>query len=271
MTRPLSRYFTHAIGTDPSAGMLVAAAATTPDDEYPNITYQPATAESLPFLKDGEVDMVVAAQCAHWFSYPEFWAEMARVVRPGGTVACWGYKDFVFVGKKEASKVVARYTYGPDKFGPYWIQPGRGRIQRRYREFVPPANEWEDVERWEYETVFPEGDEEGDEELRKLGYVEKVVADADMTGKLVRQGEVMMKMSISLGALESYARTWSAVHAWKEAHPQRVARRDGRSGDLMDELFDELRQVVPEWDVEGWKKLVVDVELGHGVVCARRK
>lgn len=251
--------------------MLVAAASTTPAAKYPNITYRAATAESLPFLADGEVDMVAGAQCAHWFSYPEFWTEMARVVRPGGTVAFWGYKDFVFVGEKEASKVVARYTYGSDNFGPYWMQPGRGRIQGRYRCLVPPEEEWEAVERWEYETVFTDADEAGDAELIESGYVRRVVADADMTGKLVRQGEVMMEMKIPLGGLESYARTWSSVHAWKKAYPERAAREDGGSGDLVDEWFDELRQVVPEWNVGAWKDLVVSVELGHGVVCTRRK
>lgn len=251
--------------------MLAAANSATPAGEYPNITYQAATAESLPFLKDGEVDMVVAAQCAHWFSYPEFWAEMTRVVRPGGMVSCWGYKDPAFVGRHVASAVVAKYTYGLDYFGPYWSQPGRGRIQGRYRCFAPPEEDWEAVERWEYETSFPGGKLEGEEELRKMGYVREVKEDADMTGRLVRQGEVLMKMTVSLGKLELYMRTWSTVHSWKEAHPQRVARKDGGSGDLMDELFDELRRVVPEWDTEKWEELIADVELGHGVVCARRK
>lgn len=251
--------------------MLVAAVAATPAADYPNTTYQAGTAESLPFLADAAVDMVTGAQCAHWFSYPEFWAEMARVVRPGGTVACWGYKDFVFAGNKAASRVVARYTYGLEKFGPYWQQPGRGRIQARFRCLVPPEEDWEAVERWEYETTFADADEDGDAEMSELGYLRRVVADPEMTGKLVREGEVMMQMNISLGKLEAYARTWSSVHAWNKAHAEQVARADGGSGDLVDEWFDELREVVPEWDVEAWKDLMVDVELGHGVVCTRRK
>lgn len=271
MTRPLSRHFTHATGTDPSAGMLAAAAATTPAREYPNITYRSGRGESLPFVRDATVDMVTGAQCAHWFSYPAFWAEMARVVRPGGTVAFWGYKDFVFVGRRTASCVVARYTYGREHFGPYWTQPGRGRIQGRYRCLEPPEEHWEAVERWEYETVFPDAEDDDDRELSRLGYSRAVTADPEMSGTLVKEGQVLMEMKISLGRLEAYARTWSSVHAWKQAHPLRVARADGGSGDLVDEWFDELRRVEPEWDVAAWKDLVVDVELGHGVVCARRR
>lgn len=255
--------------------MLAAAAAATPAAEYPNITYLAGTGESLPFVPDADVDMVTGAQCAHWFSYPAFWTEMARVVRPGGTVAFWGYKDFVFVGRKAASRVVARYTYGHENLGLYWSQPGRGRVEGRFRCLVPPEEHWEAVERWEYETTFPgtddDNDKEEEEELRRLGHVGTVLLDPDMSGRLVKQGQVLMEMKISLGRLESYARTWSAVHAWKKTHPERVARGDAGSGDLVDEWFDELRRVVPEWDVAAWKDVVVDVELGHGVVCARRK
>lgn len=253
--------------------MLSAAAAATPADAYPNITYLAGTGESLPFVADAEADMVTGAQCAHWFSYAPFWAEMARVVRPGGTVALWGYKDFVFVGRRAASGVVARYTYGRENLGPYWSQPGRGRVQGRFRCLVPPAEHWEAVERWEYETVFPdtEGDDDDDDELRHLDYARTVLPDPDMTGRLVKQGQVLMEMKISLGRLESYARTWSSVHAWKKAHPERVARGDAGDGDLVDEWFDELRRVVPEWGIAAWKDVVVDVELGHGVVCARRR
>lgn len=271
MTRPLSQHFARATGTDPSAGMLAAAASATPATSYPNITYVGGTGESLPFVADAEADMVTGAQCAHWFSYPAFWAEMARVVRPAGTVALWGYKDFVFVGRRTASGVVARYTYGREALGPYWSQPGRDRVQGRFRCLVPPEEHWEAVERWEYETAFPDTDDEDDEELRRLGHTATVLPDPDMSGRLVKQGQVLMEMKISLGRLESYARTWSAVHAWKKTHPERVARADAGSGDLVDEWFDELRRVVPEWDVEAWKDVVVEVELGHGVVCARRK
>ncbi len=45
-------------------------------------------AEDLPF-EDGSFDAATSAQAFHWFDQPRALAEMARVVRPGGTVAVW--------------------------------------------------------------------------------------------------------------------------------------------------------------------------------------
>jgi len=51
------------------------------------------SAESLP-VPDGSVDAVVAGQAFHWFDAPVALAEMARVLRPGGTVGLlWNLRD----------------------------------------------------------------------------------------------------------------------------------------------------------------------------------
>ncbi|KAI5837940.1 putative S-adenosylmethionine-dependent methyltransferase [Morchella snyderi] len=253
VTRPLGTHFTRAIGVDPSAGMLESARALTPPATYPHIEYRLSDAEALPFLPDASVDMVVAGQAAHWFDVPRFWAEMARVVRPGGTVAAWTYKDFVFPGFPAASLAVARYTYGRDKMGPCWQQPGRTRCQSRMRFLEPPPAEWAGVERWEYEPKV-----EGNvEDLEALGYANEV----DETEGLVRRGEPLLLMRWKLGEVENYARTWSAAHEWG-------VRNAG--GDIIGDMFADIRKAAG-WEGEGWRERVVDVEFGHGVLCARRK
>jgi SAM-dependent methyltransferase len=51
------------------------------------------TAEALP-LKDGSVDAVLVGQAFHWFDREQALAEMARVLRPGGTVGLlWNVMD----------------------------------------------------------------------------------------------------------------------------------------------------------------------------------
>lgn len=40
---------------------------------------------------DGSVDLVTVGMAVHWFQLDEFWAEVGRVLRPGGVLAIYGY------------------------------------------------------------------------------------------------------------------------------------------------------------------------------------
>ena len=93
VTRALAASFPRVIGIDPSDGMIRQAEGSTSKEEYPNLTFRRSPAESLPFLENESVDLIVAGQAAHWFDYPKLWPEMRRIVRKGGTLAFWGYQD----------------------------------------------------------------------------------------------------------------------------------------------------------------------------------
>ena len=111
--------FDRVIGTDPSPGMIKQAQE---KNTSSNVEFRQASAESSSFLKDGEVDCVIAAQAAHWFDYEKLWPELRRILRKGGTVAFWGYKDPALVDYPKATKILDRNTYGedPETLGPYW-------------------------------------------------------------------------------------------------------------------------------------------------------
>jgi ubiquinone/menaquinone biosynthesis C-methylase UbiE len=53
-------------------------------------------AEDLKFLPDSSVDFVAAAAAAHWFDRSLWIPEVARVLKPGGTLALWSHHALPF-------------------------------------------------------------------------------------------------------------------------------------------------------------------------------
>lgn len=80
----LAEHFEQVLATDTSAEQLSHATA------LPNIVYARLSAEQSE-LPPNSVDLVTAAQAAHWFDLPAFYREVQRVIRPEGILALWGY------------------------------------------------------------------------------------------------------------------------------------------------------------------------------------
>ncbi|KAJ9232878.1 hypothetical protein DTO169E5_7274 [Paecilomyces variotii] len=244
VARSLCGAFTKVYGVDQSAGMIEQARQKTPVST--NIEYRQASAESLPFLEDGSVDLVVAGQAAHWFNYPPLFEELRRVVRPGGSIAFWGYKDPVFPGHPEATAILHHYSYGdhPDLLGPYWSY-GRAIIQDNLHAMQPPDEDWTDIQRVEYEPGL----------------------SAPGTGK----GTMLMTKTLALEQVLGYIRTYSAFHGWQQAHPERKAKGDGGAGDVMDECAEKMVAADESWRRSAdWRREEVIVEWGTALVMARR-
>jgi SAM-dependent methyltransferase len=127
----LAERFRRVIATDPAQAQLDAAAP------HPRVEYRRASAEDSG-LPAASVDLVVAAQAAHWFDWPRFVGEAARVARPGALVALVSYGNVVIDGP--AGDELARYHH--DVAGPYW-PPGREHVENGYRDLVMP---WPPVE-----------------------------------------------------------------------------------------------------------------------------
>ena len=85
--------FTLRHAVDPSEPMLTLDKSLLPPQLSSTTHFHLSRAESMPFIEDNSIALTTAAEAAHWFSQPEIWNELARVaIRPGGTVAFWGYK-----------------------------------------------------------------------------------------------------------------------------------------------------------------------------------
>lgn len=122
----LAKRFDAVIATDASAAQLAQAPA------HPRIEYRRETAETLS-VPERSADLLVAAQAAHWFDWPRFVAEAARVLRPGGVLAYWAY------GNCEVTPAIDRLVsdFSRDVVGPYWPRERR-HVEEGYRDLVAP-------------------------------------------------------------------------------------------------------------------------------------
>jgi len=91
-TRDLAARFDMVIGVDPSGTMMDEARKEGGKTKGgKEIEWVVAPSEQLGFLEDGSVDLVTAATSCAYFKYPETWHEIARVLKPLGTVAFFSY------------------------------------------------------------------------------------------------------------------------------------------------------------------------------------
>ncbi|KAK5655894.1 hypothetical protein OQA88_5433 [Cercophora sp. LCS_1] len=95
--RSLAPRFQHAIGLDPSGGMIAGATELGGVSASGGpIHFAVSSAEELSGIKDGSVDLLVAATAAHWFDLDRFWKRAAEVVEPGGSVGLWTHVGWRF-------------------------------------------------------------------------------------------------------------------------------------------------------------------------------
>jgi SAM-dependent methyltransferase len=109
LTAQLAAYFDKVLGADPSADQIAHAAT------HPRVQYVCAPAEQLP-AADGSAQLITAAQAAHWFDLPRFYAEVRRVAAPHAALALVSY------GVLRLDEALdARFSrFYRDEIGPYW-------------------------------------------------------------------------------------------------------------------------------------------------------
>ena len=122
----LAAHFRQVLATDPSPQQLADA------EPRANIIYRVA-AESDPRIESGSVDLVTAAQAAHWFDAARFHAGVKRVLKPDGVLAVWTYG---------LPRINAAVDTRVDEFhgpivGRYW-PPERVHVDTGYRDLPFP-------------------------------------------------------------------------------------------------------------------------------------
>jgi SAM-dependent methyltransferase len=130
----LGAHFDSVLGLDPSADQIAHA----PVSE--RVRYAQAPAEHLP-LPACSASLVAAAQAAHWFDLPAFYAEVRRIARANAVLALVSY-GVPQLDEELDERFAHFYRH---EIGPFW-PPERQLVDRGYAdldfpfaEFPPPA------------------------------------------------------------------------------------------------------------------------------------
>lgn len=159
-SRPLRQHFKQVLACDASLEQLRVA------EDLHGITLFAATAEAQP-LAGASLDLIVVAQALHWFATPAFFAEVARLLKPGGLFCAWCYGLMRIDATLDA--LIDQFYRGT--LAGYWpdgrasVDAGYRDIQMPFRRIEPPAftleahwsfthltgylRTWSAVQRWE--------------------------------------------------------------------------------------------------------------------------
>ena len=125
----LAEHFARVIATDAAAQQIANAVP------HARVEYRVAAAESLD-APARSVDLLIAAQAAHWFDLARFYAEARRILKPHGVVAIWCYGLTRVAPEVD---VIVEHFYR-DVVGPFW-PPERQFIDERYQTLPFPFAE----------------------------------------------------------------------------------------------------------------------------------
>jgi len=123
----LSAHFENVLATDLSAEQIANA------EPHPRIEYRVAPADRSG-LAQHAADLVAIAQALHWFDLDAFYAEVRRVLKPGGLVAAWTYGILTVEGEA-VDRSVDRFYH--EVVGPHWPAERR-HVENRYADLAFP-------------------------------------------------------------------------------------------------------------------------------------
>ncbi|MGE4370514.1 MAG: class I SAM-dependent methyltransferase [Burkholderiaceae bacterium] len=198
----LADHFAQVVGVDPSADQIAHAVP------HARVTYVCAAAEALPAvgLAGHSVDLVTAAQAAHWFDLPRFYEGVRRIGAPGAVVALVSYG----VLRLEAALAPRFGRFYVNEIGPYWpaerklVDSGYADLPFPFRELAAPALEirqaWRLEELLGYIATWSavrRAREAGREAILR-GFAEEIAA---LWGDPLRRREVVWPISLRVGRL----------------------------------------------------------------------
>ncbi len=129
LTRMLAPHFGMVTAIDPSASQIAHA------KDVPNVMFRQGSSDQLE-VPPGALDLITAAQAAHWFDLPPFYAACQKALKKDGILALITYGVPVMEGP--AGEVLADFYW--THIHAFWPTPRR-HVEQGYRELAFPFSE----------------------------------------------------------------------------------------------------------------------------------
>ncbi|KAF9042958.1 hypothetical protein BJ165DRAFT_1405370 [Panaeolus papilionaceus] len=209
--------FDEIIGIDPSAGMAEKARISIDRNQSVDagkFTFKQGSAEdfSTTIPEDNSVDLMIAAQAAHWFDWQKVWKEAHRVLKPGGSVAFWIYAEIRLPQYPSLSPKITDFAQGTDvltSLGPHFQRPGRTILERHLIDVPEPSTVLS------HEGLLP---------LRRVYFCGDEQPHFLPNNAL--KHPVIMQKEMRWRDLLAYFRTWSSLHTYHERYPEDLKREE---------------------------------------------
>lgn len=125
---PLLEHFKQVLACDASLEQLQAG------EDQAGLQLFVAKAQAQP-LPSHSLDLIVVAQALHWFATPAFFAEVRRLLKPGGVFCAWCYSLMRI--DAELDTLIDDFYW--NTLGGYW-PTGRASVNAGYRDIGNPLN-----------------------------------------------------------------------------------------------------------------------------------
>lgn len=237
--RDLAPHFTHAIGLDPSEGMISTAKSLgSASANSKPIFFALSTAEELGSnltspIPDDSVDLIIAASCAHWFDTSRFWSRAAQILKAGGAVAIWGG------GGLRVDLTTPNHVA---------VQAAIDNLYEHVADYMEPGN-W--VVRGLYNTLpLPWSLKTHVSEFNKSSFLRKEWNTGHQSGP--SDHFYSNQSAVNIDTLEQMMGTDSPVTRWREAHPNAV----GTERDVVRIMRREIERALEDFGVGAEEKVL---------------
>jgi len=243
-TRDLAAYFKHATGIDAGESMIeVAQSMDMKTSTSEPVVFKLTSAENMAGIGDNSIDVITAANAAHWFDMPKFWERASQVLKPGGSVAMWTSGELVaHSDTPNATKINEAFKRWQKDHLEAHYETGNFLVRDQYKGLPMPWDATPPVEQFDRASLFRKYWAPGEE----------FHAGGDKT--------------FSLDLFEKMFSTSSPVTRWRKAHPE----AQGTEEDVVRRMKNEIEMLLREAGVPEGKDVLKGASPGALIMVVKK-